>query len=329
MQTVDRTVNSFALSGLPGITFGTAYQVEVAVKIGTGPFSPFGTPCLVNTPSPVSTIGAQCGTTLTSMSQSVFCTFVSGITGYRFRVTNTVTSAVQITDQGLNRFNFNQLVNRSFNTVYLVEVALKNTDGTYLPYSPGCTITTPSFPTSEIRLSQCDYNALSNTESFVATLVSGATEYRFLVYNTGLGYSFSIDRPVNTMNLNMFPGLLAGTTYSVQVAVKIGGVFGPYGKICNVTTPGGTRMATPAKVEFKAIAFPNPFAEDFMLDVKTSIESTIQIKVYNMLGKLIENKNVEVSEIENLQIGSNYPSGVYNVIVSQGENTQTIRVIKR
>ena len=43
----------------------------------------------------------------------------------------------------------------------------------------------------------------------------------------------------------------------------------------------------------------------------------------------VENRNVDVTEIENLQVGANYPSGVYNVIVSQGENTQTVRVIKR
>ena len=284
----------------------------------------------VNTPSPVSTIGTQCGTTLTSMSQFVYCTYVPSVTGYRFRVTKLSDSSVQIFDSGLNRFTFNQLTSRSFNSIYFVEVALKNTDGSYLPYNVGCNISTPNFPTSEVRLSQCDYTALSNTESIVTTLVSGATEYRIILFNTGLGYSYTIDRPLNTFNLNMFPGLTPGATYSVQVAVKIGGVFGPYGKICNLTTPGGARV-TGIKVtdDFKVIAFPNPFAEGFALDVNTTAENTVNVRVYDMLGKLIENKNVEVSEMENLVIGANYTSGVYNVIVSQGENTQTVRVIKR
>ena len=66
-----------------------------------------------------------------------------------------------------------------------------------------------------------------------------------------------------------------------------------------------------------------------MFNVKTASESVIQIRVYDMLGKQIDNRNVEVSDIENLQVGANYPSGVYNVIVSQGENTQRVRVIKR
>jgi hypothetical protein len=33
--------------------------------------------------------------------------------------------------------------------------------------------------------------------------------------------------------------------------------------------------------------------------------------------------------METFEVGSNYPSGVYNVIVSQGANTQTVRVVKR
>jgi hypothetical protein len=326
VQIINRPVNSFALSNYPGITLGTTYKVEVSINGGIT----YGPPCTINTPAPVANIGAQCGTTLTSMTQFVYCTYVASVIGYRFRVTKQSDNSVQVFDSGLNRFNFNQLPNRSFNTTYFVEVALKNTDGTYLPYNTGCSITTPAFPTSEVRLSQCDYTALSTTENFVVTLVSGATEYRFILYNTTLGYSYTIDRTLNTFNLNMFPGLLPATTYSVQVAVKIGGLFGPYGKVCNLTTPGGARV-TGIKVsdDFKVIAFPNPFTEGFALDVNTTAENTVNIRVYDMLGKLIENKNVEVSEMENLVIGANYNSGVYNVIVSQGDNTKTLRVIKR
>ena len=123
--------------------------------------------------------------------------------------------------------------------------------------------------------------------------------------------------------------MAAGTTYSVQVAVKINGVWGPYGSACNVTTPGAVRTINIANAAFKAIAYPNPFASDFKFDITTTADSTIQIRVYDMLGKQVDNRNVEVTELENLQVGANYPSGVYNVIVSQGENTQTLRVIKR
>ena len=91
----------------------------------------------------------------------------------------------------------------------------------------------------------------------------------------------------------------------------------------------GSSVRIEDAIEFKAIAYPNPFAENFKLDVKTSSEEALQIKVYDMLGKLVENRILEVSEIEGLEVGANYPSGVYNVIVSQGDVVKTLRVIKR
>ena len=190
-------------------------------------------------------------------------------------------------------------------------------------------------------MAQCDMTATSNTQMINALVVPGATNYRFELTNGALSYAFSIDRTVNTFNLSMFPSLVDGTTYTVRVAVRIGGVWGPLtGKPCNLTTPGVSPGGKPvhgsdlvrnitASDNFTAIAYPNPFAENFMFDVQTTAQSTIQVRVYDMLGKQIENRNVEVSDINNLQFGDSYPSGVYNVVISQGDKTQNVRVIKR
>lgn len=236
VQIINRPVNSFALSNLVGVTLGTQYQIEVSTDLGVT----YGAPCIVRTPSPLATIGAQCGTTLSTMGQWIYASYFSAVTGYRFKVTNTVTNAVEIYDapSGLNKFNFNQLPSsfRTLATIYSVEVALRNTDGTYLPYGASCNITTPSpFITREVERTN----------------------------------------------------------------------------------------------EFVAITYPNPFVENFMFDVTTTVESNIEIRVYDMLGRQVENRNVEASDINNLQFGDAYPSGVYNVVVSQGANTQTLRVIKR
>lgn len=333
---ITRPVNSFALSNYPGITLGTPYQVEVSVNGGAN----YGTPCIINTPAPTSTIGAQCGTVLTSMSQFVYATYYAQVSAYRFRVTNMSTNAVQVYDalSGQNRFSFSQLPASfvSFGTAYYVEVALRNTDGTYLPFSTGCTLTTPAFPTSEIILSQCDYTATSATQMISAQIVPGASAYRFQLVNSALSYSLSIDRNINTFNLSMFPGLQPGTTYMVRVAVKIGDVWGPLtGKACNLTTPGTTpgsvitRFKEVEGNEFSAVAYPNPFAENFILDVKTTSQDSIKIKVYDMLGHQVEDLNADVSQISAVHLGEGYATGVYNVVVSQGENTQIIRMVKR
>jgi hypothetical protein len=63
--------------------------------------------------------------------------------------------------------------------------------------------------------------------------------------------------------------------------------------------------------------------------LSTSSEEKVSVLVYDMTGKLVENREVDPNEVSELQVGDRYPSGVYNMIVTQGENTKTLRVIKR
>ena len=80
---------------------------------------------------------------------------------------------------------------------------------------------------------------------------------------------------------------------------------------------------------FRVIVSPNPFAENFKLDVTSSSEEALQIKVYDMLGKLVENRILTTTEVEGFEVGANYPTGVYNVIVTQGDSIKTLRIIKK
>jgi hypothetical protein len=55
----------------------------------------------------------------------------------------------------------------------------------------------------------------------------------------------------------------------------------------------------------------------------------MSISVYDMLGKRIEGKNFQAADYTNLQLGGNYPVGMYNVILNQATEQRTLRVIKR
>ena len=48
-----------------------------------------------------------------------------------------------------------------------------------------------------------------------------------------------------------------------------------------------------------------------------------------MLGRLIESREVIASEIASQQMGDEYHSGVFTIIIKQGENIETLRLIKR
>ncbi|MFY8182527.1 MAG: carbohydrate binding domain-containing protein [Flavobacterium sp.] len=338
---IDRPVNNISLANVPGTTYNSRYMFEIAVRYNNvwQPF--FGAPCYLNTPNPVSTIGAQCGSTLTAMNQWINAGAVSNVSAYRFRVTRVIagvpTGASQETTQPSNKFNMTQLSGILFASTYRVEVSLRNTDGTFLPYGTPCDINTPAYPTTQVRTVQCNnYQVTSNSELIIADGVNGVTMYRFRVYN-GVDYDTFYDNQFNRFTLNNFPGLIPnGAIYSVQVAVKLPNEpsFGPYSKACTIKTPMQARaIASDVQLEvvnvFEALAYPNPFAENFKLDVKTNSEANIQVRVYDMIGKLVEDKMINASDIQNFELGNQYPSGVYNVIVSQESNTKTLRVIRR
>ena len=92
----------------------------------------------------------------------------------------------------------------------------------------------------------------------------------------------------------------------------------------NPTTVSKTIVAP-----FDVKAYPNPYASAFQLNFTTSSESQVEMRVYDMIGKLIEVRQFSTAEMNNQEVGNNYPSGIYNVIVTQGENMKTLRVIKR
>ena len=80
---------------------------------------------------------------------------------------------------------------------------------------------------------------------------------------------------------------------------------------------------------FAVKAYPNPYDSTFQLNFTTTIESLIEMRVYDMIGKLIETRQFSINEMNNQELGNGYPSGIYNVIVSQGEEMKTLRLIKK
>jgi Secretion system C-terminal sorting domain len=78
-----------------------------------------------------------------------------------------------------------------------------------------------------------------------------------------------------------------------------------------------------------ATAFPNPFSNTFKLNLNTVSNEMVQVSVYDLLGKSIEDFNIENNGINSLSFGEKYAAGFYNVKVSQGYKTQVLRMIKQ
>jgi hypothetical protein len=83
------------------------------------------------------------------------------------------------------------------------------------------------------------------------------------------------------------------------------------------------------KTPFSAVAYPNPYTASFNLSLTTSSTEKVSIMVYDMTGRQLEQREVPSNSMMEQQLGDSYPTGVYNVIVTQGKQVKTLRVIKR
>ena len=337
--TVDMVLRNLYLHNLSNYKYNAKFKVEIAVRFNNVWQPNFSAPCFLLTPTPVSSM-IGCGTQVTGINTQIFSTIVQRSNGYRYRVQRLDSSLqpagpVQEITSGIRNFTFASVTDFRYDANYSVSCAVRNTDGSFLPYGPSCTIQAPKHPTTQVRGTQCnDYAVTSYSERIFADAVQFAAQYRFRLFNEVQVYDFQVDRVLNNFRLSDFPGLVHGETYSVQVAVRMPNQldFGPYSKTCTLVIPTIPRTiedTSVAAVAFDAQVYPNPFAEQFYFKVATASQASFTIQVYDMMGRAIETRTVNADAIESTEVGANYPAGVYHVILKQGENTKALRVIKR
>ncbi|MBC7847220.1 MAG: SdiA-regulated domain-containing protein [Flavobacterium sp.] len=121
-------------------------------------------------------------------------------------------------------------------------------------------------------------------------------------------------------------------------AVGVNGAFVAANNATEIGSPGVHKVTattlgvnSPSEIanSFKVITFPVPYASTFQLELTSVSNEPVEMKVYDMTGKLVEIRQFETIEIKNQNIGSYYPSGIYNIIITQGKEAKTLRVIKK
>lgn len=276
-------------------------------------------------------IATQCGSTLADYNSVIYANLVPGAQAYRFRVTHLGTNQVIIRDYALRNLYLRSLSFYRYDQAYSIEVAVRR-NNIWEPYGAACTVSTPVALT-QVRATQCGSTLTSSSDLVYADYVYATTSYRFRVTNTLTNSVQTIDRPVRSFSFSLVTDYSIGTIYNVDVAVmNTDGSYLPFGPVCTVTTPGAPfkELTTKSVVDvFEVSGIPNPFSENFKLNVTSSSVEPVSISVYDMLGKLIETKEVSTNDLENFEAGANYPNGVYNIIVSQGDNVKSVRMIKR
>jgi len=346
VQSASRIVSMNSFIGLVP-QYGASYTIDVQYEFldivsATPEQSGYGAACTVMMPS-IPVIGLStptCGTTLSSINATISANPALYALQYEFRLRaasdNGPTPAYSYTTPNASRFSSMSSfgITLQYSTSYTVDVRYKisnNGSDVWSGYGAACVLTTPFFPVTEIDPLQCGVASDDLNQTFNIVSYPGFPTYR-ITLSEQVGETLipvgTITRTVSNFKLNMFAGAQVNKIYSASVSIYLNGVFGPEGKSCDIST-FPPAVARTVKQPFTAVAYPNPFANSFLLDVKTSNNTPVFITVYDMLGRLVEQQQANVTELETTTIGSNYPSGVYNVIITQADETRTVRVVKR
>jgi uncharacterized protein YjiK len=119
--------------------------------------------------------------------------------------------------------------------------------------------------------------------------------------------------------------------------VGVNGAFIAVNSATEIGSPGvylisNTNLGTdtPSIVNgLQLIAYPNPTGSNFQLNLITENQENVDIKIYDMTGRLLEYHNLNSTEVNNQKLGAGFPIGIYNVLVKQGNTSKSIRIIKK
>ena len=332
VQTIDRTQPNFSLTSLATYNYSTAYSIDIQLQKSGVWLGYYGDPCVVTTPSATVSAAApaltasQCGIILVAIGTSISTPTKPGTKGYKFRVTNLRTGFTQERASNKNTFALTDLTQYVYGDTYTVEVAI--TSGTVYPgYGNVCTVTAPAVPS---LTNQCGTIIASKTTSISTASLLKVTSYNFEVTNMTTLVTVSVVRTTNSFTLSLLTNYNASTQFRVRVRLMTTNVYSDYGPACYINSPAIPRDGDAAVAKlFKVSGYPNPFDNDFKLSFDSTSTQDVSIRVFDILGKMLEEQTFKSVDAEEQEIGARLPSGMYLVNVSQGEDNKTLKMIKR
>ncbi len=351
VRIVERSNYIFQITYTDFAQYNTPYSVEVEVRLNQEWTGSYGPPCTILTPDVPNTVLAttSCGTTVSQMNNIIRAVAVPAAINYEYEVSliegGVATETITFIRSGAS-FNLLQLTGISikYASEYRVRIKVQVLTPIGLlwstQYGAACSVFSP--PAPEARIEGCEAENGIAPASLTTLIFSsphgGATQYRYRLSHVS-GYDQVYTTPsryFRLSNFNTLSSLIPGEIYSITIEVQIYGFYYP-GKDCNILVPGGAPIVPLTKAEetanlkgeFKAVAYPNPFENSFAIDLKTSSTTPVSIAIYDLTGRLLDTKEIKTERLSNQTLGELYPSGVYNVIVTQGENKQSVRVVKK
>ena len=276
--------------------------------------------------------GQYCGITQQYIYSGIAVNYmIPNITMYRFRLQNLTNpdEPAQYLERGYSSFKLTDFAHYQYGTTYSIATELQR-NGIWLGYyGPECQVTTPPVP----MLQSCGMTVASQGTLVFSQVKLKITGYQFEVTRLITGETLVVNNGAHYFTFNQIPFYAPGEQYSVRVSVKTTDGYSAFGAACIITT-AGPAPGSPAKenikasTELTAVAYPNPYSGSFQLKL-SAVNAPVQVKVFDMLGRVVEVRETASAAMDEVQFGQNYPSGIYNIVVTQGDAVQTLRVIRR
>lgn len=335
----------FYINQLPTYQYARTYSIRVRVMV-SGVWGNYGTACNVTTPNVVlpagqaQVIASQCGSTLSSLSTLISTTSLGGVQCYRFKITDLNTGQVQTITRSLNWFSLTMLSNYNYGTTYKIEVAVSTDCTNFTAYGNPCNVSTPAVPS---LTTYCGLTVPTKGTCIATASLSNVTSYSFTIEKLdALGNVIAtvvIIKPSyqNCFTFNDLQSIASNfyspnTNYRIKIAVMTAGTWSPLSTAsCTITSPPIPRMMQPNEdtTVFEAIASPNPFDSFIELTLNSDSKDDIELVVNDIFGKIVEQKEIPFNDLKAQEIGTNYASGMYVIHVKQGQNSKTMKVIKK
>ncbi len=307
-------------------------------------------------PGPARIANKACGIFNYTMNSKVYCNNVPGATSYQFEFSDPDAGFIRRIAMNTNKVRFSQMHTSPLTpgVTYFVRVRTNNAGpmasahfgtgcevGMSAPLSVTCTelISAPTYGHS------CNETRAFNTNnSFIYAMpVTGATEYQFRVFNANEGYDETFIRSTYILqmkwNIGVAPPLANGSTYNVQVNVKVGTVYSGFcGDVCTITIDnGGNRPeASLEQATGTATLWPNPVRDGqvhLSIDGIRDADQHITIDILDLYGKQVfakEYGNSGERFTTTLDLPGGIASGMYlvNITVNGKSIVQRLSVIR-
>ncbi|MBK7286460.1 MAG: lamin tail domain-containing protein [Flavobacteriales bacterium] len=303
-------------------------------------------------PGPAQVANKSCGIFNYTMNSYVYCRDVAGATSYQFEFSDPDAGFIRRIAVNTNKVRFNQMHTSPLTPGVKYFVRVRTNEAGPLAsahFGTGCEVAMSStVPCTEL-ISAPTYGhscgeerAFNTNNSFIYALpVVGATEYQFRIFIPSEGYDETFIRSTYILQLkwNNRPPMVNGSTYNVQVNVKVGATYSGFcGQTCTITINNGNPRpeASMAQATGTATMWPNPVREsqvNLSIDGIQDADQQIIVDIQNVYGKQVfakefGNSGERFTTI--LDLPSDIASGVYlvNFTVNGQKTVQRLSILR-